>query len=181
MANICTVSIMARGFKSEKDALECQKIFEGDEHGEAWISLFDSMTSAYPEPNLGWIVKADGWTKWTSSNLLDNKDNRDFKKHYPNYLTIQDVCKKYGVYVEILGQESGNNLGEHFGISPDGRMVLEEYFEFTDYYTAGFSSYKSFCQCYGEVLTEEEFNSDDWVGVGEPETPFGAWIENIRI
>lgn len=168
MANICSVSIIMKGFKNQKDFDECQKILEngGTDLREPWLPFFDvSVSGSFDE------LTAEGWTKWTSTKLLDWYIDKCDEEHL---VSIQDLARRFGVFVEILGTEPGCSVGEHFGISPDGEIELEEDFDYEVYPVDEYETYEDFVADWEDVLTEEQF--EDGGEVGEPDTPFGDWI-----
>ncbi len=178
MANMCDVSIEARGFKSKEEMWEFAKVLDNEgrnKEGE-WLPLFDTTTRIYDD-----TVDASGWCKWDAEELMDWRISDDDRKRYPTIMSLQDLAKKYGIYIEVLGTESGCNVGQHFGLSPDGRMELEEYFDYAEYSTCDYETYEDFANDYGDVLTEKQFYSDDCVSIGEPDTPFGEWIMSRNI
>lgn len=178
MANICDVQILARGFKSKKDLARCAEILEKcDYKNDIWTPFFDACVDTDPEKN---FLTADGWSKWSSTRILD-EDVNHFRKGNPNIVSIQDLAKKFGATFEILGTECGCNVGEHFVIDGTGTMVLEEYFDFAEYCTEDFETYEDFVKENGEVITKESFDtSEGWVAVGEPFTAFGDYIHNLN-
>ncbi len=178
MANICDISIEARGFKTKEDMWACGKILEnGGEHEEReWLPLFDA--SPYI---LGDTLVASGWCKWDADELMSWRITEEDKKKYPTIVSLQDLAKRYGIFIEVLGTESGCNVGQHYGIDPTGRLALEEYFDYSEYSTCDYDTYEAFVEDYGDVLTEEEFHSDDCVSIGEPDTPFGEWIMSRKV
>ncbi len=178
MANMCDITLEARGFKTMDDMRECEEILtNGGWHREkAWLPLFDATTRINDD-----ILYASGWCKWDAEEMMDWRITEEDRKQYPTLVSIQDLVKRYGIYIEILGRESGCNVGQHFGISPAGDMELEEHFDYSEYSTCDYDTYEDFVEDYGDVLTEEEFYSDDCVSIGEPDTPFGEWIMSRKV
>ncbi len=177
MANICDVQIIARGFKTKADLERCAEILEKcDTKSEAWTPLFEACVDTIPDQN---TLTAYGWTKWSSTRLLD-QDVANFKKDSKGIVSIEDLAERFDVFFEILGTECGCNVGEHFVIDPDGRMILEEYFDYNEYCTDEYSSYDEFVRRNGEKISKEVFdNSEGWVSTGEPETEFGEYINSL--
>ena len=168
MANICSVSLVAKGFKNQHDFNECKKILEngGTNQGESWLPFFDVYVSGCFD-----ILTASGWCKWTSTKLLDWYIDKCDEE---NLVSIQYLARKFGIFVEILGTEPGCSVGEHFGINPDGEIELEEDFDYEVYPVEEYETYEDFVEDWGDVLTKEQF--DNGGEVGAPDTPFSSWI-----
>lgn len=178
MANMCDVQIIARGFKTKEDLARCAEILEKcDYKNDIWTPFFDAYVDTIPEKN---FLTADGWCKWSSTHILD-EDVNTFRKEEKNIVSIQDLATKFGATFEILGRESGCNVGEHFVIDGNGEMILEEYFDYEEICTEDYESYEDFVEDNGEIITREEFDnaSEEWISKGEPETEFGDYIQHL--
>lgn len=178
MANMCDVQIIARGFKSKADLDRCAEILEKcDYRNGIWTPLFDSCVDTEPETN---TLTVYGNTKWSSTSILDEIIN-DKRKDNKGIVSLEDLAKFFGVFFEILGQECGCNVGEHFVIDPRGQMIVEEYFDYGEYWPEDYETYSEFVKAFGPVISEEEFkdNYGDYVSVGKPNTPFGEYINGL--
>lgn len=179
MANMCDVQIIARGFKTKEDLERCEEILEKcDYKNDIWTPLFDSCTEPTLETN---TLTVYGNTKWSSTSILDEIINGERHDNI-NIVSIEDLAKKFGVFFEILGTECGCNVGEHFVIDPRGKMVIEEYFKYREYWPEDYESYADFVKQHGPVISEQVFNDNigDWVSTGEPKTPYGDFINHIN-
>lgn len=177
MASLCDVKMVLR-FRNEEDRASCAELLEEQDTYKAWVALNNATVkglqfSVFKNP----LLYVTGWCMWSvGCALLDGRYIDYNREAWPDLLSLQDVAKRYGAYIEVVGRSEENRLGEHYGISPDGTIELEEYFDFNSYPTCYYDTYEEFCEDYGNVLSEEDFDSEDYVCVGEPDTPFEDWI-----
>lgn len=172
MANICDTKLIVRGFKSKEDMTAFSSYLKPN--APVILPLFDSYVELFPEENK---LTADGWTKWTAQNLMGLKDGK--------VVSIESLAQKFSVTIEILGREPGFMVGEHYVIDENGKIVLEEHFNYYEFFTDSYESYEEFVEMnsnYPELVdavTKEEFENTDFICVGEPDTEFGAYINDM--
>lgn len=179
MANMCDVQIIARGFKSKEDMQSLADLLESQSTDQDLLPLFDNCVELFPEENK---LFTSGWSKWTASALMDICLGKQKEK---GVVSLEDLAKRYGIVFEVLGRESGCNVGEHYVIDETGKTILEEFFNYYEFFTDSYTSYEDFIEAndqYPEVVesvSQEEFESTDFLPIGEPDTPFGAYIDDM--
>lgn len=179
MANMCDVQIIARGFKSKEDMQSLASFLKPSSTDQAFLPLFDNSVELIPEENK---LITCGWTKWTASGLMDVCLG---KRKEDGVVSLEDLAKQYNIVFEILGTESGCCVGEHYVIDETGSTVLEEFFNYYEFFTDDYESYEDFIEKNSEEyevvdsVTKEEFENTDFVIVGQPDTEFGAYIDNM--
>ena len=169
MANICDVSLIARGFKTKEEIDRFAKILDQENRdNELWMPYFDVYSEIDYDSN---TITAEGWCKWSADRILDEYI-LEVKDDNPNITSLEELSVIFGVDIEILATECGCNVGEHFLIE-DGEVSFAEYFDYAEY--EAFDSYEEFVEENGDVIDRETWAScdEDWISVGEPETPFG--------
>lgn len=180
MANMCDVQIIARGFKSKENMQSLADFFRPQSLEQELLPLFDSYVELFPENNK---LTVSGWSKWTALSLMDVCLG---KQKEEGVVSLEDLAKRYGIVFEVLGKESGCNVGEHYVIDEEGKTILEEFFNYYEFFTDDFDSYDDFIEKIGEEhpdavesVSKEEFESTDFLPIGEPDTPFGAYIDDM--
>lgn len=172
MANICAVSLIARGFKTKSDLNRFVRILTENTEGELWLPYFDVYCETDYNSN---TVCSSGSTKWSADRML-NDYIQLAKQDNPDITSVEELSFLFGIGVEILATEPGFDVGEHF-IIENGKMTLEEYFDYSEY--EAFETYEEFIEDNGDVIDEKTWqkhvdDGDEWISVGEPETPFGV-------
>ena len=158
MANLCTVTLYIRGFKSLSDGLECTEILLKEEKKNP---LYDPVAELNPAENK---ITASGWTRHNATGVL---------------LKAYDLAEHFGVVIEILGTEPGCEIGEHYVVNANGELVVCEYFDYQEFYTDAFENYADFVSQVGPIVTEAEFKDLDFFSRGNPDTEFGEYIDNL--
>lgn len=177
MANICDVSLTARGFKTRKDLDSFVQILQNSSDdslrsGGFWLPFFEVGVDINYDTN---TVIAEGWCKWTADRILDSHI-QGVKDDNPNITSAEELSAKFGIDIEILGTEAGCEVGEHYLIE-GGEITLEDYFDYREYETL--ESYEAFVEENGDAVDEETWQlhkdeGDEWIPVGEPSVPYGT-------
>lgn len=178
MANYCDVMIEARGFKSMEDLHRYCEILENrDWDSGEHIPLMDG-TAYYVNPERN-LVSVSGFTKWTADRLFDRVAER-MREDYPHIIGLQELARRFGIVIEVLGREPGCESGEHYVVDQNGKVVLSEYFNYYEFDPSDFENYEDFIYRTGfSEVTKEEFESDDVICCGKPKTEFGSYIYSL--
>ena len=181
MANICDVSLTARGFKTKKDMNAFAKILRNVGNDDArtnsrWLPFFEVYPDVDYDSN---TIIGEGWCKWSADRMLDSHV-QSVKYDNPNITSLEELSSEFGIDIEVLGTEPGCENGQHYLIE-DGKITLAEYFDYKEYETL--DSYEAFVEENGDVVDEDTWigyheEDDEWIPVGEPDTP--CWILDDR-
>ena len=184
MANICDVSLIARGFKTKKDMDAFAQILRNGDNDNTrangrWMPFFE----VYPDVNYDSnTILGEGWCKWSADRLLDSYV-QEAKADNLNITSLEELSAAFGIDIEVLGTEPGCEVGQHYLIE-GGRLTLEEYFGYNEYEVL--DSYETFVKENGDILDEDTWNQyfedgDEWIPVGDPETPYGIlWSRKYK-
>ena len=178
MANYCDVMIEARGFKSMEDLHRYRGILENRDwdSGEHTMLMDGTAYYVYPEQNL---ISVSGITKWTASRLFDLV-TECMREDYPHVISLQDLARRFGITIEVLGREPGCESGEHYVVNQNGEIILSEYFNYYEFDSSDFKDYEDFIYRTGLTgISREEFNNDNVVCCGKPKTEFGSYLYSL--
>jgi hypothetical protein len=157
MANMCSITLCARGFKDLSDAEQCAWIFRDEKE----VPLYDVAWSISPSENK---VTASGWGRNNATGVLNS---------------IYALSKRFGAAFEILGIEPGCETGEHYAVDTKGNLVISEYFDYQEFFTDDYNSYSDFVAEHGHLISEQGFNDLDFFSHGTSDTEFGEYIDNL--
>ena len=176
MANLCDVSLIARGFKTKSNMDAFAQILRNVNKEETrargkWLPYFDVGIDVNYDDN---TILGEGWCKWSADRLLDSYVQKA-KADNLNITSLEELSEAFGIDIEILATEAGCNVGEHF-LFENGEMTHEEYFDYNEYEVL--DSYEAFLEENGDILDEDTWNEyfddgEEWITDGEPEEPFG--------
>lgn len=184
MANICDVSLTARGFTTKSDMDAFAQILHNVNKEETrvsgkWLPYFDVDIDVNYDNN---TILGEGWCKWSADRLLDSYV-QEAKADNLNITSLEELSEAFGIDIEILGTEPGCEVGQHYLVE-GGRLTLEEYFDYNEYEVL--DSYEAFVEENGDILDEETWQAhvddgDEWIPVGDPETPYGIlWSRKYK-
>lgn len=74
-----------------------------------------------------YTVRIMGFVAWSCSSWFDNMERKDETiKSGGHYITLDLICKRLSIAVEVFGEESGMGFQEHFLCNANGDVIYNE-------------------------------------------------------
>lgn len=169
MANLCCYELNAVGRKECIDYLVnvlnahynyTKNEFNFKEH------VYRNDVSDYEIDNCGMMSHIQLWGECAWSVLCCMIDNKHSELN--RIVSLQELSKRYGLYIEIWSEEPGIGFKEHFKII-NGNLIINECHDMNTHIIAGFNNYNEYvkdCEEYNmQPMPKEQF--DYYLSVGE--------------
>ena len=141
MANDCLYTIKA--VAKEKSALErLVSIMEYKDPEYFIYRCFEAYSNIFKDGDY-YVADISGSVAWSCSNwfgheekpeeLIVLKYDENMNKTYgtSHYITLDLLCKKLGVGIELYSEESGCCFQEHYLVDVNGNIIIDESCEWT--------------------------------------------------
>ena len=131
MANYCVYSMVA--VSKDKSALErLIKIMRYEDEEYYIYRCFSAVGNKIEENDGLYSVLIDGDVAWSCSKWFEStEDFNDISKTNAHYISLDLLCEKLGIGIELFSEESGNCFQEHYLVKHDGEIVFNESVEWT--------------------------------------------------
>lgn len=129
MPNWCSYSMKA--VSKSKDALDRLIRIMSYEDKEYYIYRCASatMTDEYPYGDY-FAMYIEGEVAWSCGAWFDRIERFDDTiESGGHYVTLDILCERLGIAVELFGEESGMEFQEHYLCNPNGDVLWDEHVE----------------------------------------------------
>lgn len=141
MANVCSIRMRI----AAKDAKTISEFIE-DVRDNAGFRVYEGIFSRVQETedfdpsvvqNIDGVCAYDAtfsvaWSFITA--FEDDGVNKMFGKEPPYEKNFHEFCKDHGVGIEAYSEESGMGFEEHYVISPEGRIIVQDCVDMAEVY-----------------------------------------------
>lgn len=182
MPNYCDYQMEVKG--NQDNVLEFIKIMQSDYHinsnGECdcdrhFWRVFEANVEDKGSNGDIYYAIIGGYCAWSVVTCMCDGIG-SYNNSYKNAggTTLKNESKRLNLTIEVFSKEPGMCFMEHI-VYKNGECLVDDCVDYYEYYTGDFESVDEMNKEYDTQFTQEEFESDEWIGVGGLDWIFGTY------